>query len=348
MTGSVLCGFHTIQATAGGQILATNLANITLGTLTLLADGTNSVIDLPGLKSGAGQNGYLLSFVAQNGGTVWIPQLAGGPLVGVTINPGGVMPTAQFRQLGGITLPGVAASFGNLTMLSGQTTISGIAEDFSSLTNLNGGIITVNGGAVVTMPALQNYVKDSCDGPDWTVTGPNSVLSLPGLTNMTGSVLCGFHTIQATAGGWILATNLTSITLGTLTLLADGAGSLINMSRLLLGAGQPGYALSFAAQNHGAIAIPACGVANLVSITAQSAGMINMSLVQGIFGSGCAISANGTGSVIDLSSLSGFILSGAQGSLVATNGGVILLNDEAWLLANVAISIPPGNPRCNP
>jgi hypothetical protein len=47
--------------------------------------------------------------------------------------------------------------------------------------------------------------------------------------------------------------------------------------------------------------------------------------------------------VIDLSSLSGIQTVLSASSLVAQNGGVILLNDQAWLLGNVSINIPPGN-----
>jgi hypothetical protein len=52
-----------------------------------------------------------------------------------------------------------------------------------------------------------------------------------------------------------------------------------------------------------------------------------------------AILADGVGSVVDLQSLSGFVMTG-QGSLVAQNYGTILLSNGPFLLANVSINIP--------
>jgi hypothetical protein len=46
--------------------------------------------------------------------------------------------------------------------------------------------------------------------------------------------------------------------------------------------------------------------------------------------------------------LSAFVLETGQGSLTAQNGGTILFNNTAFLLANVAISIPAGNPVLPP
>ena len=316
LTGNA-CSYPLIQATSGGQILATNLENITVGPLTLLADGAGSLINLAGLRTASGLNGYLLSFVAKNGGTNWVPQLAGGPFVNVTLNPGGVMPIAQFQQLGGITLSNITASF-------------------PSLTNFNGGNLNLGGGAVLTLPVLQNFVKD-CYSPNWMVTGSNTVLSLPGLTNLTG-VSCSFPTIEATAGGLIVATNLATISAGPLTFLADGPGSLINLEGLTAATGEPGYPLTFVAQNQGAIGMPSCGVVNLVAVTAQSGGQINMSLVQGLSGASCALTANGAGSVIDLSSLSGFATPLGASTLTATNGGTTLLTNSVFLLEDVAVN----------
>jgi len=339
------CNYPVIQAEAGGQLLASNLASIAAGPLGFQADGTNSLIDFSALATCAGQNPFLVTFEASAGGTLRMPLMTGGPFVGVTLNSGGILPTAQIRQLEALTLQGVTANFDNLTTLSGQTTISGVTMNFPALTNFDGGNITISGGAVVTMPAVQNYAKE-CNSPNWTVTGSNSLLSVPGLTNISGPA-CGFPTIEATAGGQVLATNLGNILAGPLTVLADGAGSVVNMSGLLSGAGESGYPLSFVAQNAGALMISSCGVVNLVSITAQSAGFIDMSLVQGISGSSCAITADGAVSVINLSNLSAFATPAGASSLIETNGGTVLLNNDVFLLVNVAVSIT-GNPALPP
>jgi hypothetical protein len=248
LTGNV-CNYPTIQATAGGQILATNLANITVGPLTFLADGAGSLINLSGLLTGSGASGYLLSFVAQNGGTISMPQMTGGPLVAVTINPGGVLSTAQLQQLGGITLNGATASFPALTAMAGTLATTGGTLSFPVLTNFDGGNIALSGGAVVTMPALQTY-STGCGTPSWTVTGTNSVLNLPGLTNVT-VLYCGdgMH-IQAATGGQVLATNLMTMAGGWyVQVQADGTNSLVDFSRLLTVSG--GFPITFEASNGG-------------------------------------------------------------------------------------------------
>ena len=72
-------------------------------------------------------------------------------------------------------------------------------------------------------PALQNYSKGAITA-SWTVSGSNSVLELPALTNVTYTAYNYPLNIQALAGGHLLATNLVSLA-GYVDVLADGAGS---------------------------------------------------------------------------------------------------------------------------
>src|SRR5208337_3005124 len=328
--------YWAIEAEAGGQILATNLTSMTISPLTVLADGSNSLVNLPALQNAGGSQGYDLQFVAQNGGTVWIPQLSSGSLLAVTINSGGVMPTAQFQSLSGVTLGGVSANFGNLNVL-GALAISGVVtQSFPSVTNFDGDNATVSGGAVVTLPAVTNYNK-LCSGPNWTVSGAGSVLDLPALTNMTGPV-CGYWTIEAEAGGQFLATNLASMTISPVTVLADGTDSLVDLPALQNAGGSQSFYLQFVAQNAGTVLIPLCEEVNQVSMTAQSGGLVDLSQVQGISGSSCEITSTGVGSVVDLSNLSAFSTPLGASSLTATNDGVILLNNNVFLLDNVVVN----------
>jgi hypothetical protein len=329
-----VCSTPTIQILAGGQLQATNLLAMTAPATTLLVDGSNSLANFPVLQAAAGGGGYFLQFTVQNGGEIWVPHLTNAPTVELTINPGTVIPTAQFNQLGAITLPGVAVNFNRLTQLGGLT-VDEVTQNFPAVTNFDGADAIVSGGAVVTLPALQNYNKQ-CSGADWTVTGANSVLSLPALTNFTGSV-CNLHTIQAEAGGQLLATNLVALTGPAVTFLADGSGSALDFPALR-SAGDGSYLAQFIAQNGGSLIIPLLGAVDLVGITAQSAGQVNMSQVQGISGSSVAITSTGAGSVIDLSDLSAFSTPLGASSLTATNSGVILLNNNVFLLENVAIN----------
>jgi hypothetical protein len=436
------CNYPVIQAEAGGEILATNLAAIELAPLAFQADGMNSLIDLSGLTTGVGQNGYLLTFEASAGGTVRIPNLTGGPLVGVLLNPGGTIPTTQIRILNTLSLPGMTGNFNALTNLV-NLTASGVTMNFPALINFDDGNLTVSGGAVVTMPALQSYTKLSCYGANWTVTGSNSELNLPALTNLNGET-CNYPVIQAEAGGEILATNLAAIELAPLAFQADGMNSLIDLSGLTTGVGQNGYLLTFEASSGGTMRIPNLAVGQLVGllfnagglmtptnltnlnlgsmtlpsgslslpalrnmdatslnvsggaalslsgvgnylagtnvgavwqasgtdsqislpgltnltgdasasypmqIEAVSGGQLLLSNLQTIANGNLAFLANGAGSTINLLNLSGFVLQNGQGNLTAENGGTILLNSQAFLLANVAVNVPAGNPVLPP
>jgi len=66
------------------------------------------VIDLSGLTTCAGQGIYLVTFEASSGGNVRMPNLTGGALLGVRLNPGASIPTAQIQMLNTLSLLGAA------------------------------------------------------------------------------------------------------------------------------------------------------------------------------------------------------------------------------------------------
>ena len=97
------------------------------------------------------------------------------------------------------------------------------------------------------------------------------------------------------------------------------------------------------------------GLTNLVSsscnwlyIQAKTGSEIILSNLTSLTTGYISILSDGAGSTINLTSMSGFVIRNGQGSLTAQNGGTILLNTQAFLLANVAINIPAGNPVLPP
>ena len=174
------CTFPVIQAVAGGTIILTNLTTILAGALTFQADGTNSLIDLSALVSASGRDSWPLTFETSAGGTIQMPLMPGGPLISVTVNAGGSMPTAQLKQLYQLTMfaPANFNALTNVTLLA----VSGATNNFPALNNMDGGSFSILNGASVTLPVLRNYTE-ACPVSNWTVTGANSVLNLPGLTN---------------------------------------------------------------------------------------------------------------------------------------------------------------------
>jgi hypothetical protein len=159
------------------------------------------------------------------------------------------------EQLAGLTLNGVTASFPVLSTVTGSITASNVAVGFPALTKFDGAGFSISGGAVVSLPALQN-VALGCNA-NWSVSGDNSILEMPGLTNLTAFFSFCSETVEATGGGQIDAGNLSTLTVsiayGGLLVLADGSDSIIDLSRLINY--QPA-ALTLSATNGGAILLP--------------------------------------------------------------------------------------------
>ncbi len=190
----------------------------------------------------------------------------------MTINAGGTISTAQLRQLLQLTTF-VPSNFNALTNLSGQAglTVNGATNSFPGLANFDDQNISVLNGGSVTMPALRNYTK-ACNGAQWTVTGANSMLNLPVLTNITGQA-CDFPTIQAASGGQVLAPKLATITGGPLAFNADGANSLINLSGLTNCTSLTTYTITFEASAGGTIQMPLMPGGPSVGVTINAGGI---------------------------------------------------------------------------
>jgi hypothetical protein len=81
-----------------------------------------------------------------------------------------------------------------------------------------------------------------------------------------------------------------------------------------------------------------------MSVQALAGGVVDMPALETISSGRIALLADGAGSGVNLDQLSSFITRSGQSSLETRNGGGLVLNDQAFLLANVAVNIEPGNP----
>jgi hypothetical protein len=157
-----------------------------------------------------------------------------------------------------------------------------------------------------------------------TLTVDGSAPSFAGLTNIDDT------TVNALNGGIARLTNVVRATHGNQspTWKADGAGSLIDLSRLM--------DLSVAYYE-------------VLYVQAYSSGKVDLHGLDSLSTGSVQVLADGAGSVIDLTGLTGFISVGSgASSLKAQNSGVILLGTQAFLLANVSINIAAGNPVLPP
>jgi hypothetical protein len=177
-----------------------------------------------------------LTFEASAGGTIKASTFAGDPLVGMILNPGGNLPLAQLRQLFSITAN------------------NGAVANLPALTNLDGGSLLAAAGGQIILPALQvvNPLLSCNNNSLWEANGTGSQIIAPALVALSGSA-CVSDQIEALAGGQITLSNLNSMNGLNIMVLADGAGSVIDLSHISSFLSTHAVASSLTAQNSGVI-----------------------------------------------------------------------------------------------
>jgi len=136
--------------------------------------------------------------------------------------------------------------------------------------------------------------------------------------------------VYAYGGGVARLTNVWWVTCGNQSPVwhAEGAHSLIDLSQVL------------------GISV---GYYNILKVEAYSGGKVDLHRLDGLSTGSVQVTSDGSGSAIDLSGLSGFISTGDHSSsLTAQHSGTVSLGTSAFLLCNVDIHIPAGNPVLPP
>lgn len=228
----------------------------------------------------------------------------------------------------------LSVSSGSLTFTAGPSHVAGsfsmawgqtLALDGSNTTLTVDGSTTadtasfsVSGGAVLTLPGLQSYQKPARQDATWRATGAGSALVFPALTNVVGDLDCCWRLyLQAYEGARVVMSHVISFE-GRINVVADGRDSVVDCS----GATHLAFGASSAAQ-----------------FVASNSGKLDFQRVESIGGGACQLTAEGPGSVIDLSRLSAFATPLAPSQLKAINSGTHLLPGSAFLLVNVAVEI---------
>jgi hypothetical protein len=248
-----------IEALSGGTVRLNNLQTISTGHVCVLADGGGSLIDLPGLVSFADRSLLVsVDLEAKAGGFINVPELVDGRGVTITLSPGGSVSSDQFRQLQGIELDGVSM------------TLPGV-------TNIDNGSLTVSGGAQLTLPAVRSYTRLGPFGSIWQASGTNSVLNFPALTNLTGPVSVYCLSIQALSGGFVILSNVVTVSGGHVCVTADGKGSVCDLSALQRYSDSNSLVtLDLTAQNAGLVCVPSLVDGRKVSLTLRNSGFITV------------------------------------------------------------------------
>ncbi|NOS68966.1 MAG: hypothetical protein HOP33_03465, partial [Verrucomicrobia bacterium] len=185
-----------------------------------------------------------------------------------------------------------------LSASGGGTSLTAIGPD-----NVDGSTLYANGGATLSLPALRSYLKDGCAGTTLQASGAGSVLALPALTNLvaaTPSVYgCAGLSVQALAGGQVLLTSLMNLD-GTVSVLADGTNSVVDLSQLTAVTATNGTA-SFTAQNGGTVLMPALVAVQYASLNVSGGSVLSLPALRSYLKDGCAgttLQASGAGSVL--------------------------------------------------
>ncbi len=185
--------------------------------------------------------------------------------------------------------------------------------------SMDGANLTVQNGAVLTLPGLLNYADTSgCCGTLWQASGAGSRLVLAGLTNLTGNPVRSWTTdIRALAGGRVEMTNLVAVPAGDVYALADGTNSTVELSRLQRLAAN---ILSLEASAGGSIAIPQLADGGQLNITVRAGGSIPTVQLTNLFGATVDNVALNLSNVRRLTS---------RGSVTLRNGGTADLSNVA-------------------
>ena len=304
------CDWLYLRAADGGRVEMGAVTNALDSYLNVQADGAGSLVDLSGLVQYQASGSQYATVVAQNGGEVRVTQLVSAPLANFTLGPG----TNSVLGLGALT-----------NIAKGSLTVNGpFALSLPGLRGLSAVGLTASGGAVLQFPGMESYEASPCKSAIWSASGAGSRLVLPGLKWLNNS--CDWLYLRAADGGRVEMGAVTNALDSYLNVQADGAGSLVDLSGLLRISSSGGQ---------------------YVRVNALSQGGVVLSKVQSISGGSCSIVSDGTGSVINLTNLSSFATSLAASELTAKNGGVILLQSNAFVLVNVAVNVT-GNPVLPP
>jgi hypothetical protein len=318
--------------------------------------------------SASGSNTTLIS-----GGSVDIDNANLSVSGGATLSLPGVLNCAYTAQA-----VWQASGMGSVLALTGLTNMVGPYYDYNTDALLIqalaggevdlGGLISISGvvqvqasgsGTEVNLSALQVFDGEDGDAPSQLQPGEGGTIlagqlgSLTGVTVLLGGGTLNLNTVTNFNGSTLAVTN------GSATLsITDINGASLNVSggAMLSLTGVVSYQAGCAnvlwqASGAGSV-LELPGLTNLqgatcgdtLNIQALSGGQVLLANLQSITNGSVAFLADDTGSTINLTHLSAFVLQNGQGSLTAENDGTILFNNQAFLLANVAINIPAGNP----
>jgi hypothetical protein len=311
-----------IQALDGGRVNMGGLVSIDSGLVGVLADATNSEVDLSALTSFYGLGGSGLQ--ATDGGAISLGHL--GVLNGVTLSEDAVSTlnlTTVTNLIGSSVTVSSTMNLSALTDLSGSSVyVTNGVLILNNVVDIDNASLYVSNAATLSLPAVV-----SCDdsgvyySPAWQASGMGSVLAMTGLTNATGQYDgLGSMLIAALEGGRVNLSGATSFSSAPVDVYSDGSNSVVDLSALTSLEGNDGDLLGFSeldAIEGGTILLGPLGSLNGVTLVSDGTGTLNLSTVTNMIGSRVLLSG-GTltlSNVANIDNAQFFMWSGATLSL---------------------------------
>ncbi len=282
-----------LSVSGGGKLVLTGVTTFDpLGNdVTFGATGTNSLLSLPNLATLEASSYYYggLNFSATSGGLIDLPLLA-------SISTGDSVSIIADGASSAVDAPILTTydtSYADL-----QVTDSGTVELSAALTSLTGVTLVLDGTGTIDESQFTSISNGGIRDEGGVYTAPSD---FSGLTSLSGSSLA------VTGGGsLVLSGVLTFDYSGTYPDFSADGGSVLSLPNLgTITASSYGY-LTMTATDGGDIELPSVSSIDTGSAYAP-----------------VSISANGAGSLVDLSDLSDF--NAQASSMSATEGGVIIV-----------------------
>jgi RHS repeat-associated protein len=277
------CSSTQVQAMAGGDLELPHLTQISGPAVWVESDGSGSTLDAPVLASAQGTSGkaYISGFQDSDGGTLLLPLLA--------------------------------------SCTQGTITVQAATLSLPELSDIDDSSVLVSPGTQLTLKKVTSYTGSVNQTTNLQVTGPDSLLSLPKLSSITGAAgdCCSSTQVQALAGGDLELPALTGISGPAVSVESNGSGSTLDVPSLASFQGGNGYTSGFQATQGGQIESPTLASLSGVTMTIDGTGTQDTAQVASFVGGTLTVSG-GAPSFADLSDIDG-------SSVVVTSGSSLTL-----------------------
>jgi hypothetical protein len=315
-------GFAHSFSAHGGAIAMLQVTALKRVTISVTGEGQ--------MDFGSVTNAEQSVFYASNGGKLWLTNLT------TLVLTNGHMTVSAQNADAAIYLSNVTNLVASPAYVFYVYAYEGGLVDLHRLRNPNGGlqVYSRSAGSVVDLSGLSGALA-APEGFAHSFNAEGGAIPMPQVTalkrvtvSVTGEGQVGFGSVTnaeesafyAYNGGKLWLTNLTTLVLtnGHMTAWAQGVDAAVYLSNLTTVVASPGYVLYIYAYEG--------GVVNLNRLSSLSIGTFY-------------VLSRGVGSVVDLSGLSSLTPQTGGSSLNTESGGVILFNDTAILIANVALHL---------